>query len=57
MKSLFEHDIITYSDYEYFKSLAKSDKIKYMFELYETTLVPQNLNLNMFCFLCLVYSR
>jgi hypothetical protein len=48
MKSLFEHDIITYSEYEYFKSLAKSDKIKYMFELYETTLVPQNLNLNMF---------
>ena len=49
MKPLFEHTIITYSEYEYFKSLAKSDKIKYMFELYdETTLVPQILNLNMF---------
>ena len=49
MKPLFEHNIITYSEYEYFKSLAKSDKIKYMFELYdETTLVPQILNLNMF---------
>ena len=48
MKPLFEHNIITYSEYEYFKSLDKSDKIKYMFELYETTLVPQNLNLNMF---------
>ena len=32
MKPLFEHDVITYSEYEYFKSLAKSDKIKYMFE-------------------------
>ena len=48
MKTIFDNHVITYSEFEYFKSLPNSSKVNYMFELFEPQLVKTGINLNTF---------
>jgi hypothetical protein len=48
MKTIFENCTITYSEYEYFKSLSNFDKLNYMFGLIETNSIKNDFNLNKF---------
>ncbi len=48
MKTIFDNHIITYSEFEYFKSLPNSSKVTYMFELFEPQLTKTVINLNAF---------
>lgn len=48
MKTIFDMHVITYSEFEYFKSLSNSSKVNYMFELFESHLVKPGINLNTF---------
>lgn len=48
MKTIFDNHVITYSEFEYFKSLPNSSKVNYMFELFEPQLAKTGINLNTF---------